>query len=182
MTSQWEYQLRFGMSDSAVAEAIRLRLQEPKLGPLFDTLISHRAAPKCLFDTFTAYLATAERYGIERYPLYEWTKAMIEIPTKQEEYLKNFAAYVDDCEVFAEATADALETALQSLVGCGLIARMIKHNTNPANNPQPPEWRAMTEPGDESTFARRHRSNLRNALAGQPDNVSNTALAKSTSS
>ncbi len=49
----------------------------------------------------------------------------------REEYLKNFAVYVDRCEVYAEASADALETALQPLVGCGLIARIIKHNTIP---------------------------------------------------
>ncbi|WP_346283214.1 hypothetical protein [Bradyrhizobium sp. BRP22] len=106
---------------------------------MFDTLVSHRAAPKCLFDAFAEYVATGKKYGIERYPLYEWTKAMIENPAKREKYLKSFAVYVDDREVYAKAAADALETALQRLVGCGLIARIIKPDTNPANNPQPPE-------------------------------------------
>ena len=139
MTSHWEYQLRFDVSDSAAAEAIRLRRQEPKLGPLFDILVSHRAAPKCLFDAFAEYVAADEKHGIERYPLYEWTKATIKNPAKRKKYLKSFAVYVDDREVYAKATADALETALQPLVSCGLIARIIKHDTNPANNPQPPE-------------------------------------------
>ncbi|WP_312010487.1 hypothetical protein [Bradyrhizobium neotropicale] len=84
-------------------------------------------------------MATGEKYGIERYPLYEWTKAMIEKPAKREKYLKSFAVYVDDREVYAKAAADGLETVLQPLVGCGPIARIIKPDTNPANNPQPPE-------------------------------------------
>ncbi len=44
---------------------------------------------------------------------------------------------------------------------------------------QCPLWRKV---GDEPTLARSHGSDLRNALAGQPENVSNTALAQSTSS
>ncbi|WP_347336720.1 hypothetical protein [Bradyrhizobium manausense] len=106
---------------------------------MFDILVSHRAAPKCLFDAFGEYVAAGEKYGIERYPLYEWTKATIETPATRKKYLKSFAVYVDDREVYAKATADALETALQPLVSCGLFARIIKHDTNPANNPQPPE-------------------------------------------
>ncbi|GLR89630.1 hypothetical protein [Bradyrhizobium iriomotense] len=35
---------------------------------------------------------------------------MIENPAKRENYLKSFAVYVDDREVYAKATADALET------------------------------------------------------------------------
>jgi hypothetical protein len=35
--------------------------------------------------------------------------------------------------------ADALEADLQPLASSGLIARISKYDTNPANNPQPPE-------------------------------------------
>ena len=35
--------------------------------------------------------------------------------------------------------ADALEEELQPLANSGLIARISKYNTNPANNPQPPQ-------------------------------------------
>jgi hypothetical protein len=41
-------------------------------------------------------------------------------------------------EVYAKDLADALESDLQPLVGGGLITKMSKHDTNPANNPQPP--------------------------------------------
>ncbi len=34
--------------------------------------------------------------------------------------------------------ADPLEADLKPLVGAGLVTRLAKHDTNPANNPQPP--------------------------------------------
>ena len=74
-----------------------------------------------------------------RTPLYEWTKATIEDPTKKAKYLKSFTLYVDGNEVYAKEKADALEAELQPLVGGALVTRMSKHDTNPANNPQPPE-------------------------------------------
>jgi hypothetical protein len=47
--------------------------------------------------------------------------------------------YVEGKEVYAEEIADALEADLRSLVKTGLIARVSKYDTNPANNPQPPQ-------------------------------------------
>ena len=72
------------------------------------------------------------------YPLYHWTKATIENPAKKAKYQKSFTLYVDGDEVYAKDKADALEAELQPLVGGGLITRLAKHDTNPANNPQPP--------------------------------------------
>jgi len=134
VTSEWQYQVRFDVSDAATAESVRDRT----LGPLFDILDAHRAAPKCQFDAFADYVAAAEQQGIEDYPLYAWTKATIEDPAKKEKYLKSFTLYVDQQEVYAKAMADALEAALQPLATAGLISRLTKYDTNPANNPQPP--------------------------------------------
>jgi hypothetical protein len=47
--------------------------------------------------------------------------------------------YVDDGEIFAKEIVDALEADLQPLASSGLIARISKYDTNPANNPQSPE-------------------------------------------
>jgi len=41
-------------------------------------------------------------------------------------------------EVYPKEIADALEADLQPLAESGPVARMYKHNTNPASNPQPP--------------------------------------------
>ena len=138
MTSQWQYQVRFDVNDSATAESVRRILRDPALAPLFNILAEHRAALKCQFDAFAEYVATAEENGIENYPLYQWTKATIEDPAKKEKYLKSFTLYVDDREVYAKEIADALEADLQPVATSGLITRISKYDTNPANNPQSP--------------------------------------------
>ena len=66
-------------------------------------------------------------------------KLSARIEAKREKYLKSFTVYVDEQEVYAKEIADALEADLQPLVTSGLIARTSKYDTNPANNPQPPE-------------------------------------------
>jgi hypothetical protein len=144
VASQWQYQVRFDVSDAATAESIRRKMQDAKLhdaslAHLFEILASYRATAKCQFDAFAEYVAAAEEQGVENYPLYQWTKATIENPSKKEKYLKSFALYVEDQEVYAKGIADGLETDLQSLVTGGLITRLSKYDTNPANNPQPPQ-------------------------------------------
>jgi len=138
MTSQWKYQVRFDLNDAATAELARRNVRDPALVPLIDTLARHRAAPKCQFDAFAEYVTAAEKHGVENYPLYEWTKATIENPAKKEKYLKSFTLYVDEREVYAKQIADALEADLRPFARSGLIARISKYDTNPANNPQPP--------------------------------------------
>jgi hypothetical protein len=135
----WQYQVRFDLKDAATAESARRDLRHPLLAPLADILANHRAALKCQFDAFAEYVATAEEYGVENYPLYEWTKTTIENPAKKEKYLKSFALYVDGREVYAKEIADALAADLQPLARSGLIRRLSKYDTNPANNPQPPK-------------------------------------------
>jgi transposase-like protein len=139
VTSRWQYQVRFDVSDAAVAESLRRGVRDRVLAPLFDILVKHRAAAKCQFDAFAEYVAAAEEHGIESHPLYAWTKTTIEDPAKQEKYLKSFTLYVDEREVYAKETADALEADLQPLATTGLISRIAKYDTNPANNPQSPQ-------------------------------------------
>jgi hypothetical protein len=145
MTTQWQYQVRFDVNDSTLAESLRRKLHDPALAPLFDILAKHRAAPKCQFDAFAEYVAAAEENGLDNYPLYHWTKATIENPAKRERYVKSFTLYVDDHEVYSKEIADALEADLQPLATSGLITRISKYDTNPANNPQPPQ--RPLEPG-----------------------------------
>ena len=139
MTSQWQYQVRFDVNDSTAAEAVRRGVRDPVLAPLFDVLVAHRATAKCQFDAFAEYVAAAEQHGTEGYPLHAWTKATIEDPAKKEKYLKSFTLYVDQREVYGKEIADALEADLQPLARSGLVARISKYDTNPQNNPQPPQ-------------------------------------------
>jgi hypothetical protein len=133
---QWKYQIRFDVDDFATSEAISEKA--PAFAPLFEVLARHRAVAKCQFVAFADYVRAAEEGGSENFPLYEWTKATIENPSKKEKYLKSFTVYVDDQEVYDGDIADGLESDLRSLPS-GLIGRVTKYDTNPANNPQPPK-------------------------------------------
>lgn len=139
MTAAWLYQVRFDLSDPALAEAARGDLGDPRLAPLAAILAKHNAVLKCQFDAFAGYVAAAEAEGVERYPLYAWTKTTIENPAKRERYLKSFTLYVEGEEVYANEIADALMAELEPLAQSGLITRLKKYDTNPANNPQPPK-------------------------------------------
>ena len=138
MTEAWQYQVRINLADKA-AEVARRDPGDPVLAPLAGILARHGAVLKCQFDAFADYVAEAEKNGAESYPLYAWTRDTIADPAKKAKYLTSFTLYVDGQEVYGKAAADALEAALQPLVGGDLITRLTKHDTNPANNPQPPK-------------------------------------------
>lgn len=142
MAPQWQYQVRFDVSDPIVAESLRTKVQEPALAGFFEILARHRAVPKCQFDAFSEYVSAAEESGIEDYPLYHWTKATIESPAKKEKYLKSFTLYVDDREIYAREIADDLEKDLLPFATSGLITKISKYDTNPENNPQPKQRRS----------------------------------------
>jgi hypothetical protein len=138
MSDQWQYQVRIYLNDR-FAELAREELRDPALAPLAGILRKHDATMKNHFDAFAEYVAQAEREGVEKFPLYKWTKVTIEDPAKKEKHLRIFTIHVDGDEVYPKEVADALEADLQPLVGGDAITRISKHDTNPANNPQMPE-------------------------------------------
>ena len=135
---EWQYQLRVDLTEDA-AEAARRGAEHPGLGPLREILTAHDARLICQYDAFAGYCAEAEENGVEHYPLYAWTKAVIADPAKQAKYVKSFSIHAGGAEVYARDKADALEAALTPLVGAGVVTRLAKHDTNPANSPQMPE-------------------------------------------
>jgi hypothetical protein len=108
------------------------------ISPLTDVLRRHGAALKCQFDAFAGYVSEAEANGVDKYPLYEWTKQTIEDPAKQAKYIKSFTLYVGGKEVYEKDEAEALEAELKPLVGGPIVAQMFKYDSDPAHNPQPP--------------------------------------------
>ena len=137
MSDRWKYQVRINLG-AAFAAAARSNPQDQSLGALPAILAKHEARLKCQFDAFADYVAEAEREGIESYPLYAWTKATIENPVKKAKYIESFTLYVAGEEVYEKDLADALEADLRPLVDGQFVTRLTKHDTNPANNPQPP--------------------------------------------
>lgn len=138
MTESWQYQLRIRLADE-FAEAARRGGGDPGLKPLSDILGRHNATLQCQYDAFAGYCAEAEQQGVDRYPLYAWTRAVIEDPAKKARYIRSFAIHVDGEEVYSRAKADALEADLRPMVGGAMVTAIARHDTNPANNPQPPE-------------------------------------------
>lgn len=137
MSEQWQYQVRVDVADER-ADVVRRDPYDATLAPLPMILEKHQSILKCQFDAFAEYVAEAEREGTEHFALYEWTKATIDDPAKKPKFLRNFTFYVKGDEVYPKEAADALEADLQPLVGAGLITKVAKYDTNPANNPQPP--------------------------------------------
>ena len=138
MSDQWHYQVRLYFNE-VLAETARGDPSSPALGALPEILAKHHATLRCQYDAFAGYVAEAEQQGVEGYPLYAWTKATIEDPMKRAKHLKSFALHVNGREVYPKEEADALEVDLLPLAHEGLITRVTKHDTNPANNPQPPQ-------------------------------------------
>lgn len=142
MSAEWQYQLRVYLTDE-LADVARTNRGAPALQPLTGILDKHHATLVSQLDAFESYVAEAEREGPENYLLYEWTKATVKDASKRLKHKKAFALRVSGKEVYAKGVADALEAALQPLVGGGLVTRMSRHDTDPANNlAVPAEYRS----------------------------------------
>ena len=138
VAEQLQYQLRVDLVEDAAAAA-RAGAEHRGLASLRRILAAHSAALVCQYDAFAGYCAEAEARGVEHYPLYAWTRAVIADAAKKAKYLRSFSIHVGGAEVYAKNAADALEAELKPLVGAGVVTRLAKHDTDPANNPQMPE-------------------------------------------
>jgi hypothetical protein len=137
MSDTWLFQIRITVSPEAAAT---LRGDPQCMPPaLRDLLRRHDASLTCQFDAFSDYVNEAERLGPEKYSLYQWTKETIWNPDKKAKYLRSFTVYVNSNEVYPGEIADLLQAELSALAGAAGIERVVKIDTNPANNPQPPK-------------------------------------------
>jgi hypothetical protein len=141
MADQWKYQIRVYLND-AMAEMARRDEHADVIKPLMDVLENHRATMKCQYDAFADYVREAEKNGTQADPLYLWTKETIEDPEKKRKHLGAFAVHVAGDVAYDKDTAEALESDLQPLVQTGLIERVSRQDSNPANNiPIPARFR-----------------------------------------
>jgi len=142
MDAEWRHQLRVYLLDE-LADVARTDPEAPALRPPADILKEHSATLVSQLGAFQDYVAEAERGGSENFPLYRWTRARIDAPAKRRKHKKAFALREAGEEVYAKETADALEAALRPLVGGGLVERVSRHDTDPANNVAvPAEYRS----------------------------------------
>jgi hypothetical protein len=136
MSDTWLFQIRITVSPETSA-TLRGNPQGMS-SSLSEVLHRHNASMKCQFDAFADYVNEAERLGTEKYPLYEWTRETIENGEKKAKYLRSFTVYVEGEEVYPREIADLLEAELSALIDTDGIERVVKIDSNPANNPQPP--------------------------------------------
>jgi len=137
MTDPLQFQLRLNVS-AELADRLRAPGATALDHLLHDVLRRHNASLKCQFDAFADYVGEAERVGPEGYPLYQWTRETLDNPAKKARYLRVFTVYVDGEEVYGSEVADRLQAELSALAGDGGIESVVRFDTNPANNPQPP--------------------------------------------
>lgn len=137
MSDVWKHQVRIYFNESD-AEAARRDPDCARLQPVRDVLAKHGAALSNQLQAFEDYVAQAEKEGTASFPLYKWTRQTIEDPEKRAKHLKAFAIQLAGEPVYDKALADALAADLEPLVGAGLVTRLSRHDTNPANNIRPP--------------------------------------------
>lgn len=87
MSVEWQHQLRIYLPEE-VAKIARTDAKAPALKRLTDVLAAHRATLVNQLDAFEAYVAEAEREGLDKYPLYKWTKATLEDPAKRLKHIR----------------------------------------------------------------------------------------------
>ena len=138
MVEEWLYQVRIRVSRK-LGDAIRSEKLTGTCKKIYTISLKHGTKPVCTFDAFSDYCKEAERNGIEKYPLYSWTKSVIETPEKKEKHIKSFAFYTDTEQVYPKELASNLFNDLLPLYKNKLIENLSLIDNNPKNNPQPPK-------------------------------------------
>ena len=135
--SDWLYQIRIKVSEK-LSEDLR-SVNGLWLSKEINKIASeNNSRLVCTFDAFAEYCEEAEREGIEQYGLYHWTKSTIDNPEKKAKHLKSFAFYEGDNQIYSKELARLIERRLKDLDSGNDIIEINMIDSNPANNPQPP--------------------------------------------
>tara|TARA_B100000902_G_C27215873_1_gene866911 strand:+ start:378 stop:851 length:474 start_codon:yes stop_codon:yes gene_type:complete len=139
VSAQWLYQIRIKVS-SDLSRDLRSNNDSNALSKkIYDIAKTHQTTPVCTYDAFCGYCEEAERNGVEKYPLYSWTKETIDNPEKVKKHITSFAFYTNESQVYEESLAKKLYEDLVPLRKKNLINDLKIIDSNPKNNPQPPK-------------------------------------------
>ena len=136
--SNWLYQVRLKLSQG-LSDDLRKNQHSTRADELRKIASSHNMTLVCTFDAFQEYCNEAEQNGIQSYPLYEWTKAVIKDPIKQQKHTKSFAFYLGIEQVYEKNIAAAIQQEIEAIKENKDILEVKLIDTNPAKNPQPPQ-------------------------------------------
>ena len=139
MTSnEWLYQVRITLNQS-FADDLRSDSNLDLSKEINKIARNHRTRPVCTLDGFLDYVKEAEKNDIEEYPLYHWTKSVVDDPQKKIKHSKSFAFYFGDEQIYEKQRAQSLYNDLLELNDENKIEEIKIIDSNPKNNPQPPK-------------------------------------------
>ena len=133
----WLYQVRLKLSHE-LSEDLREDRPSKNADELREIASECNMNIVCTFDAFEAYCVEAELNGIQSYPLYNWTKAVIQDPIKQQKHKKSFAFYLGLEQIYEKKIALAVQKKLEALKDKIDILDVNLIDSNPSKNPQPP--------------------------------------------
>ena len=139
MTSnEWLYQVRITLNQS-FADDLRSGSSLDLSKEINKIARNHKTRPVCTLDGFLDYVKEAEKNDIEEYPLYHWTKSVVDDPQKKIKHSKSFAFYFGDEQIYEKQRAQSLYNDLLELNDENKIEEIKIIDSNPKNNPQPPK-------------------------------------------
>ena len=142
MTSnEWLYQVRIKLNQS-FADDLRSDSNLDLSKEINKIARNHKTRPVCTLDGFLDYVKEAEKNDIEEYPLYHWTKSVVDDPQKKIKHSKSFAFYFGDEQIYEKQRAQSLYNDLLELNDENKIEEIKIIDSNPRNNPQPPKKRS----------------------------------------
>ena len=137
-SNEWLYQVRIKLNQS-FADDLRSDSNLDLSKEINKIARNHRTRPVCTLDGFLDYVKEAEKNDIEEYPLYHWTKSVVDDPQKKIKHSKSFAFYFGDEQIYEKQRAQSLYNDLLELNDENKIEEIKIIDSNPKNNPQPPK-------------------------------------------
>ena len=138
MNNEWLYQVRIKLPQD-LADDLRSDSNLDISREIKMVARKHQTRPVCTLDGFLDYVKEAEQNDIEEYPLYHWTKSVVENPQKKIKHSKSFAFYFGDEQIYEKQRAQSLYNDLLELNDENKIEEIKIIDSNPRNNPQPPK-------------------------------------------
>ena len=138
MNNEWLYQVRIKLPQD-LADDLRSDSNLDISRKINVIARKHQTRPVCTLDGFLDYVKEAEQNDIEEYPLYHWTKSVVDDPQKKIKHSKSFAFYFGDEQIYEKRRAQSLYNDLLELNDENKIEEVKIIDSDPRNNPQPPK-------------------------------------------
>ena len=138
MNNKWLYQVRIKLPKD-LADDLRNYSKLDISKKINKIARKYQTRPVCTLDGFLDYVKEAEKNDIKDYPLYHWTKSVVQDPDKQIKHSKSFAFYFGDEQIYEKKRAVSLYNDLVQFNNENNIEEIKMIDSNPENNPQPPK-------------------------------------------